>query len=54
VAVIDKLASLCARIGEAQAIDQIVQTHLQDLQQTFASLAGAARRHVICLAELAL
>src|SRR5579883_2977657 len=54
VAVIDQLAGLRPRVGEAETIDQVIQTHLQELQQTLASLAGAARCHIIGFAELAL
>src|SRR5579859_1658525 len=37
VAMIHELASLSARIGEAEAIHQVIEAHLQDLQQSFAS-----------------
>src|SRR5689334_11796604 len=54
MAVRDELTRLRARIGEAQAIHQIVQAHLQDLQQILTRLAGARGGIVEMPVELAL
>src|SRR5436305_1354233 len=39
---VDKLTGLCSRIGKAQAIHQVIQAHLQYLQEVLAGLARAA------------
>ena len=50
----DQLAGLPAGAGEAGAVDHVVQPGLQQLQQVFAGLAGAAHGFLVVPAELTL
>ena len=54
VAVEDDLASLGSRLGEAKAVDYIVQTQLQNPHQVLAADAVAAHRLSVVALELAL
>src|SRR3989304_3480313 len=54
VAVAHDLAGLRSRVGEAQAIDRVVQPHLQQAQQVLSSDARPAHRLLVVAAELLL
>src|SRR5919112_386697 len=54
VAVVDQLARVAARPGEAGAVDHVVQAALQQLQQVVTGLAGPPRRLVVVADELLL
>ena len=50
----DELARLRARGGEAEAVDDVVETRLEHPQQLLARDAGAAGRLLVVVAELLL
>src|SRR4051812_14453457 len=54
VAVADELPRLGPRAGEAEAVDDVVETRLEHAQQVLARSAGAARRLLVRVAELLL
>ena len=47
MAVADELAGLLARVGEAHAVDDVVQPALEELEQVVAGHAAAALRLVV-------
>src|SRR4029079_322907 len=54
MAVTHELPRLCARAGEAEAVDDVVEARLEHPQQVLAGRAGAARRLGVRVAELLL
>jgi len=53
MAVIDHLAGGAAGIGQAEAVDHVVEPGFQELEQNLAGDAAAAQRDLVIAAELA-